>query len=122
MVGKNVNIIAAIAERGDGERNSGDAEVKIFAKEFFADAGGEVAIGGHHDADVYVDGGSSRCEWPCDVTFSPGAHWFVTVGQKDGRRDTIRYEVSPSDSAHILVLDREQRTVIRRGGKVPVHD
>ena len=56
VVSENINVIAAVAKRRYGERDGGDAEVKVFAKEFFADAGGEIAVGGDDDADVHVDG------------------------------------------------------------------
>jgi len=50
------NVVAAIAQGRNRERNGGDAEVEIFTKEFFTDAGGEIAVGGNDDAEVHVNG------------------------------------------------------------------
>ena len=56
MSGEQKEVIAAVAQRRNGERDGGNAEVEIFAKEFFPDADGEIAIGGDDDADVDFDG------------------------------------------------------------------
>src|ERR1700751_2361055 len=56
MVSKNVNVIPAIAQRGNGERNGGNAEVEILAKEFFTNASGKIAVGGDDDTDINFDG------------------------------------------------------------------
>jgi hypothetical protein len=56
MIGEDVEVIAAIAQRGNGDGDGGDTEVEIFAEELFADALLKVAVGGGNDADVYVNG------------------------------------------------------------------
>src|SRR5215467_1530122 len=55
MVGENLDVLAPIAQRRNGERDSGDTEVQVFAKEFFTDAIGQITVGGDDDADVNID-------------------------------------------------------------------
>ena len=56
MFGQKNDVIAAFAQRRNRERHGGDAEIQIFAKEFFFGEFSQIAVGGDDDADVDVDG------------------------------------------------------------------
>src|SRR5262249_25897985 len=56
VVGEDLDVMAPIAQRRNGERDGGDPKVEVFAKEFFTYAIGQVTVGGDDDADVHIDG------------------------------------------------------------------
>src|SRR4030095_7312847 len=55
MVDEEKQVVATIAQRRDDEWNGGNSKIEVLAKEFLANAFGEIAVGGHNDANVDVD-------------------------------------------------------------------
>ena len=55
MLGEKQHVVAAIAQRRNGDGHGGDAEVKVFAKGFVGHGGAQILVGRGDDAHVDFD-------------------------------------------------------------------
>ena len=101
MVGEEIDVVAAAAQRRDGEGDGGDAEIQIFAKEFFFGEFLQIAIGGDHDADVDVDGLSAADAF--ETAFFEDAQEFGLDGHRQ-LADFVEEEGAVMSEVHFADL------------------